>query len=171
MASRQKHSKTSPEDTARVRIDFEELKPKPTLLLTSRQVAPHVVLFRDLDADAAEQYRLLSHAVEREHIRREAKVFAVTGALEGEGKTVTSINLAFALAEAFPGKILLCDLDLRRAGITQTLGLDTGAGGLTNVLHRRKTLTEVLLRLSTNLTLLPCGEPTERPKSTSCSWG
>lgn len=55
------------------------------------------------------------------------QVFAVTSALPGEGKTVTSINLAYALAQS-GRKVLLVDGDLRRNRLHRLLGLPDHSG-------------------------------------------
>ena len=68
--------------------------------------------------------------------------FAVTSSIEGEGKTVTSINIAFALAES-GDKVLLIDADLRRPKIAQYLQLE-GSAGLTTVLLNRATFADVV---------------------------
>ena len=60
------------------------------------------------------------------------KVFVVTSALPGEGKTTTSVNLAITLAQAGQ-KTLLIECDLRRPKATLALDLD-GSVGVTTVL-------------------------------------
>lgn len=61
-----------------------------------------------------------------------ARVIAVTSAVQAEGKTTLSCNLAIALAEA-GWQVLLVDADLRRPRVSHYLGLGGGAG-LTDVL-------------------------------------
>jgi protein-tyrosine kinase len=54
--------------------------------------------------------------------------FAVTGVTAGEGKTLTAINLAMALAQDVNTWVFLVDLDLQRPRVAQYLGM-TGLSG------------------------------------------
>ena len=57
-----------------------------------------------------------------------ARVVTVTSPRQGDGKTLTSINLAMGMARQTTGKLLLIDGDLRLPGIAKTLGLAPKAG-------------------------------------------
>lgn len=48
-----------------------------------------------------------------------ARVVAITSAVEGEGKTVSSVNLAAALARDFLHRVLLVEADLRRPAMSR----------------------------------------------------
>ena len=73
--------------------------------------------------------------VERLKALRDVRVIAVTSPGAGEGKTVTSINLATALACGSDSKVLLIDADLRRPNVAARLGIDDGdERGLIDVL-------------------------------------
>jgi protein-tyrosine kinase len=60
----------------------------------------------------------------------------VTGVTAGEGKTLTAINLAMALAQDVNTWVFLVDLDLQRPRIADYLGLNaaSGAKGLSDYL-------------------------------------
>lgn len=86
--------------------------------------------------ESAEAYKLLRTNImfsfsEEGH----GHVIGITSAIQGEGKSSTACNAAYALAEA-GGKVLLLDADLRRPSIATKLGL-AGAPGLTNMLVSR----------------------------------
>src|SRR4051794_11023248 len=82
---------------------------------------------------AAEQYQGLRLTVERLRRSRDVRVIAVTSPGAGDGKTVTSINLAGALARGTDGRVLLIDADLRRPAIAQRVGIEeSGAAGLSD---------------------------------------
>ena len=63
----------------------------------------------------------------------ESQVLAITSPAAGEGKTLTAINLAGALARESESRVLLIDADLRRPSVAATLNLPP-APGLTDVL-------------------------------------
>jgi capsular exopolysaccharide synthesis family protein len=71
---------------------------------------------------AAEQYRGLRHLVEQSHKSAQLSVLAVSSPMAGDGKTITAINLAGALAQAPEARVLLVDADLRRASVRRYLG-------------------------------------------------
>jgi capsular exopolysaccharide synthesis family protein len=92
----------------------------------SRQVAerPEVRLSRWLLQDPAEteQFRVLCARMRRitgEGNRPPARVVAVTSATEGEGKTLSSVNLAATLARDFLHRVLLIEADLRRPTLSR----------------------------------------------------
>jgi capsular exopolysaccharide synthesis family protein len=78
---------------------------------------------------AAEQYQNLRLKIERLRQTRDLRVIAVTSPGASDGKTVTSINLAGALARGAAARVLLIDADLRRPEIANQLHLgEDGAG-------------------------------------------
>ncbi|UCF94525.1 MAG: polysaccharide biosynthesis tyrosine autokinase [Desulfobacterales bacterium] len=52
----------------------------------------------------------------------------ITSTQPGEGKTLTSVNLAFTFAREYNQTVLLVDGDLKRQGINQCLGLNSDVG-------------------------------------------
>lgn len=83
-----------------------------------------------------------SSAVEPVETTRRSKVYVVTSAVPGEGKTTTAINLALILAEGGE-KVMLVEADLRRPTISEYLDLNP-ATGLTTTLIGRTTLAEAV---------------------------
>jgi capsular exopolysaccharide synthesis family protein len=80
---------------------------------------------------AAEQYQGLRLTVER---LQRAHVIAVTSPGAGEGKTVTAINLAGALARGSDARVLLIDADLRRPAVASQLGIKDAEHGLADLI-------------------------------------
>ena len=119
---------------------------------------------------AAEQYRSLYYRLERMRELRPMKVVALTSAMPGEGKTVTSVNLALAAARANPERrILLIDADLRRGGVAATLGMRNKTG-LAELLAGECEVRDVVRRFnSTRLALIPAGATPEDPSQVLAS--
>ena len=75
-----------------------------------------------------EQFKGLRAKVEYKIDMVELKVLAVTSAIAGEGKTLTSINLGVSMASTGRKKVLLVDLDLRKSSIAGMLGIESSPG-------------------------------------------
>jgi non-specific protein-tyrosine kinase len=52
----------------------------------------------------------------------------VTSPSPGDGKTLTSVNLALTMARAYDQTVLLADCDLKRQGVHKILGIDSYMG-------------------------------------------
>src|SRR5581483_2594726 len=91
-------------------------------------VDPHLVTLTSPGSFAAEQYQGLRLTIERLRRGRPLQVIAITSPAAGEGKTLTAINLAGALARGADGaRVLLIDADLRRPAVARQLAIeDTG---------------------------------------------
>ena len=111
---------------------------------------------------AAEQYRLLYHRLEHVRVSRPLKTVAFTSALPGEGKTLTTVNLALAAAAANPDRrVLLMDCDLRKPTVHTLLGL-TPQPGLAEVLRGEAQVPAAVRRFSsTRLAVMPAGGKVE----------
>jgi tyrosine-protein kinase len=75
----------------------------------------------------AEQYQALRLRIERLQAVRDLKVLAITSPGAKEGKTVTAINLAGALARGSNTRVLLIEADVRRPAIGRYLRIDVDA--------------------------------------------
>ena len=114
----------------------------------------------------ADQYRMLRHAVERLNREGGYQVFGVTSAGAGDGKTVTTLNLAGSLAQSPTTRVLVICADLHRETATEYLGLTPqGCPGLGEALaDDGYELREVVRRIDAlNLWLLPAGRAETRP--------
>nr|MDT0657746.1 polysaccharide biosynthesis tyrosine autokinase [Micromonospora sp. DSM 115978] len=95
-------------------------------------------------------------------VNEPARVIAVTSAVQGEGKSTISCNLAIALAEA-GWQVLLVDADLRRPRVADYLGLESGAG-LTDVLIGEAAVDDVVRPWGDkSLLVLPAGSIPPNP--------
>ncbi len=87
--------------------------------------------------------------------------FAFTSSLPDEGKTSTTMNVAFSLA-ATGRRVLLVDADLRRPSVAKRLGLED-AVGLTTILIGRATLDDVVQPLAGGVDVLASGQVPPNP--------
>lgn len=89
------------------------------------------------DAGALRAYKILRTRVLRRLQANQWHSFAITGVTVGEGKTLTAINLAIALAQDPSTWVALIDLDLQRPRIAEYLGMRSTRGekGLSDYLQ------------------------------------
>jgi protein-tyrosine kinase len=80
------------------------------------------------DAGALRAYKILRTRVLRRLESNQWHSFAVTGVTAGEGKTLTAINLAIAMAQDSNTWVALIDLDLQRPRVAEYLGLRNTRG-------------------------------------------
>ncbi len=119
-------------------------EPPATLAAANQLVtvaAPHT--------PGAESFRVLRTALAFVGVDRDARIFMVTSALPGEGKSTTAANLAAITARAGL-KVVLVDLDLRaedQTGVTRFFPPSLSPG-LTDVAIGRATLAQALESVS-----------------------
>ena len=90
-------------------------------------------------------------------------VVGVTSSVRGEGKSTTTLNLAYSLAET--GKyVLVIECDMRLPTLTKRLGID-GSRGISNLLVGSAKGSEVMQSsgLHPNLYVLPAGDIPPNP--------
>ena len=86
-------------------------------------------LLTDMGAFSArtEAFRVLRTNLQFVDLDSRARCLVVTSAVPGEGKTLTAVNLAIAVAQTGRSTILI-DADLRRPRVASTLGVDPAIG-------------------------------------------
>jgi receptor protein-tyrosine kinase len=72
----------------------------------------------------ADQYRGLRHTIERMHAETGLQMLAITSPGPGDGKSVTTLNLAGSLAQSPDTRVLVVDADLHRPSVGKYLGID-----------------------------------------------
>jgi len=99
------------------------------------------------DTFAAERYQGLRLKLEQMRATSGLGVVAIASPGAGDGKTLTSINLAGVLARDADARVVLMDADLRRSAVGEQLGLPAGSPGLADLLAgSRKPLPAVVRR-------------------------
>jgi capsular exopolysaccharide synthesis family protein len=87
----------------------------------------------------------------------------ITSPAEGDGKSITALNLALTMAQEIQRSVVLIDANLRAPSAHALLGV-TGTPGLAEVLAGSATLDQALVYLpDLRLTLLPGGDAPQFP--------
>lgn len=125
---------------------------------------PFLVTASAENCPAAEQYRKLKSSVVRfAQLGRFDKSLMVTSAIGGEGKTLTSLNLAITLAQEFDHTVLLIEADTRRPTVMKYMGLDSNVG-LTDCVLDGIDVGDVLVKTGIGkLSVLPAGRAVPNP--------
>jgi protein-tyrosine kinase len=132
-------------------------------IINPAMVNKHIVCITDPTSSAAEQYKKLRARIFKTTEKDFLNSLLITSALEGEGKTVTAINLALTMAQEIDHTVLLIDADLRKPMVHTYLGL-TPQYGLSDYLQGKVKLSDILLKTGIGkLVLLPAGNPPVNP--------
>src|SRR5436309_202485 len=129
-------------------------------------VEEHLVSLLHPTGFEAESYRALRQIVEGLNKNAGLSMIAISSPGVGEGKTITAINLAGALAQAPQARILLVDADLRQPSMADKLRLDdAGRRGLVDAILNPGLALEAVVqsRPPFNLAVLPAGNPPAAP--------
>jgi capsular exopolysaccharide synthesis family protein len=125
--------------------------------ISAARVEPHLVAVSQPRSGYCEQFRSLRTRILQAGERLQMRVFVITSAGVGEGKTLTALNLAWLLAQAEGVRALIIDSDLRQPCATDYLGIDAPVG-LSDVLGGELGLEQAIVRLDpAGLFLLPGG--------------
>jgi protein-tyrosine kinase len=103
------------ETIARLPVNWADLKERRVISTNDTQAAGHA-------------YRMLRTQVLQRARGHGLSTLGVVSAVNGEGKTLTAVNLALSLAAEPNQSVLLLDLDLRRPAVARALGLAAQRG-------------------------------------------
>jgi capsular exopolysaccharide synthesis family protein len=104
-----------------------------------RSIEKRLVTLTAPSSMEAEQYQALRLKLEHLQRERDVRVIGVTSPGARDGKTITAINLAAALAEGSHARVLLVEADLRRPAVSRYLGLkQTATPGLAELVQDPK---------------------------------
>lgn len=110
----------------------------------------------------SEQYRLIRTNIQFSSIDEEIQTIMVTSPEPGDGKSITTANLAVVLAQQ-DKRVLLVDTDLRRPTLHFTF-ITSNLIGLTNVLLKQISLTDAIIKTYIpNLDILTSGNIPPNP--------
>jgi len=137
---------------------------EPAFTVEPGDIDDHLVSLLAPTSFAAEQYRAVRLAIETLRHERGTRVVAVSSPGRGDGRTMTTLNLAGALAQAPDARVVLLEADLRHPTVARYLGLP-GARGLSSyLLDPAMPVDEVLQRpTSIAFAVLPAGTASSMP--------
>jgi capsular exopolysaccharide synthesis family protein len=112
---------------------------------------------------ASEQYRALRTRLAQVEGSSALRTVLVTSPQKGEGKSVTSANLALTMAQELQRRVIIVEADLRKPSMQQLFGLPPGPG-LSEYLCGGCELNAAMKFLPDyNLTVIPAGEAPANP--------
>ena len=132
----------------------------------------HLLVMQEPDSFIAEQYRILYTKINDLCKEKSQKIFAITSALQSEGKTVTALNLAIVMAKDFGKKTLVLEGDFRRSTIPRYLKVELEEG-LVDILSSKADMHTTRVPVANtlipfaddNLTVLPAVRRTQHSSS------
>jgi capsular exopolysaccharide synthesis family protein len=126
--------------------------------------AGKLVVTADLEQSTVEQYRKLAATLHHAQADRDLKIVMITSAVSGDGKTLTSTNLALTLSESYRRRVLLIDADLRKPSLHEIFGAGNAAG-LSECLTSDVEQPLPLIQASQFLSVVVAGRPDSDPMS------
>ncbi len=128
------------------------------------KVDPRVITYFDAKALITEQYKILRTNVLSISKLKPPKVIVISSSIHSEGKSITSLNLAVAIAQSTHNpKVLLIDGDMRRGKIHKYLGVNPPQG-LSEILKGECSVPDALFHIDMdNLSFVSCGNVPENP--------
>lgn len=142
-------------------FDFKFLKRKKKEL-TLEEIQK--TLGNELSFSASEAYKLLrANLAFSFPDEKGCKIIGITSATNGEGKSTTSINLAYAIAQAGE-RVLLLDGDMRLPTIAKKLSMNS-TPGLSNVLAGQSDVNKAIKpsKLHELMKIMPAGDTPPNP--------
>jgi capsular exopolysaccharide synthesis family protein len=136
----------------------------PTIPLEHQQAfqKQRLIMLSDPESVGAQQYGILALKVWRWLGDSEGRTLLVTSAAGEEGKSLTALNLALALASTLHGRVLLVDADMHLPQVRQRLGLSAGKG-LSELLEGNDTDLEPYISRINNLDVICAGSTPRNP--------
>lgn len=146
---------------AAVEVPAEEPQRRP-FVINAAVIPPacvdrRVVAFNDPASPLSERYRSIRTRLLTGNPSGSPRQYAITSSMPREGKTVTTANLAFSLAELRHLRVAMIDLDFRQHGLANLLGAGDRPG-IADVIRGEMSLADVCIPVvRPNLHLIPAG--------------
>jgi capsular exopolysaccharide synthesis family protein len=136
---------------------------REVLVLVHRAMDPHLVVYHEPQSAVAEQYRTFRTNLVAMNQSGAPRALALTSTIMGEGKSVTTANLALALAELPDTRVLVVDADLRAPSQAELFGV-AREPGIAELMQEDSPLDRVIVKTTVpGLSLLPAGKRVRNP--------
>ena len=133
-----------------------------SVAVDGREVDAHLITLLNPRATASETYRALRTSVQFSRPDALVETILVTSPNPGEGKSVTSANLAVVMAQS-GRRVLLVDADLRRPTVHKKFGLPREPGLVQRLFGDEALTLESFQQVADDLYVLPAGSLAPNP--------
>jgi protein-tyrosine kinase len=123
-----------------VDLELRAVQPSVEALHENRVVSNLI----DSKSNAVDAYKMLRTKTLRSLVSNQWRILAITSTVQGEGKTLTALNLALSISQDPNFDVVLVDADLRSSSIHSRLGIQP-ALGLSDYLEGKAELSDILL--------------------------
>ncbi|WP_077623701.1 CpsD/CapB family tyrosine-protein kinase [Sediminibacillus massiliensis] len=122
----------------------------------------NLVTYANADSLISDQFRTVRANIQFLTVDGKKRTFLMTSSVSGEGKSVTTANLAVSMAQQ-KERVLLIDANLRKPIIHEIFKISQDCG-LTNVLMKNAALDRAIKKTGIGkLDILPCGNSVNNP--------
>ena len=122
------------------------------------RVEPRLVTITHPHSSYCEEYRSLRTHIIHKSQRQKLQSIVIASVNASEGKSITSLNFSWLMAQTDGIKALVIDADLRMPSLTDYLGIETDRG-LSDMLVGNARLTDSIIKLQpSGLHILPGGQ-------------
>jgi succinoglycan biosynthesis transport protein ExoP len=124
-------------------------------LMRSKEKSMDDIVLTEPQSAFAESYKIIRTSILLSQSAKPPKNLLVTSIFQGDGKTVTSVNLARTIAQS-ENSVLLIDSDLRKPRVHKVFGIDASKG-LSTYLAGASDIDDIFHKVGDNLTVVPAG--------------
>ena len=117
----------------------------PLTQLDQEHLATRRIVTTEVDPSVRTAYKMLRTRILQTMRTNGWSSLAITSAGQGDGKTLTAINLAISLAGDVNHHVCLVDLDMKRSSVAKYLGLEPEQG-ISNVLKNESKLKNIIVK-------------------------
>jgi protein-tyrosine kinase len=136
-----------------VDIDYTQTRIE---MLDSKRLEANRILHEGSPKEVIQAFKILRTQVLQKLKLNSWNSLAVVSPTQGNGKTLTAINLAISLAQEVKSSVLLVDFDFIKPGIASQLGLEIDKG-VTDFLLREEPVRDILINPGIERLVLLCG--------------